>query len=149
MLYDLDKTIREMKNLGETLVPYSFPKVSNQDEDQISLLKTRDVVVDGYPVVVHYNQCRNGDRTQETFQCLGVKAPFLPFTLVIKLAVRFLGKSDLFFVNPVINNKRVYVFTIHRDRDGNMVQPTHKVVREITYDDVTIQVIDPAHVNFF
>ena len=59
MLYKqkkLEVQVEEMRSLGEQLIPYNFPRAPAEWEEDINLLKAREIIVDGYTVVVHYSK---------------------------------------------------------------------------------------------
>ena len=55
-MYNLDKTVSEMKNLGKILIPYSYPNKNAQDETFLTVLKQREIVIDGYDLIVYFNK---------------------------------------------------------------------------------------------
>lgn len=146
---DIDKTVREMKSLGNILADHSFPVVTADDEDQIAVLKNREVVVDGYVVVLHYGKSILDGVVLENFQCLGQRSPFLPFHLVARLGVKFLGDRHLGFVDVFSHNKKVYCWTRFSDPDGNPVPAQQPVLREIDFEGLKFSYLDPKGVTFF
>ena len=115
----LDVVIKQMKSLAETLIPYSFPKRSADTEEDISILKTREEIIDGYEVSMYYGMADYATHQMETFQVYGQETPFLPFYLVCKLARRFLGDENLAMVDVYVNNKKLYIWTLSKDLNGN------------------------------
>lgn len=148
-MMNLDKTVHEMKSLGGFLADFSFPSVSSKDEDDISILKTRDVVVDGYEVVLHYGKQKfeNGKST-ECLQVLARRAVFLPFYVVSKLVQRFLGRQHLYFIDIYVNNKKVYCWTLSRDASGKVISTDQEVVKELDFEGLKFSYLNPATVNF-
>jgi hypothetical protein len=144
----LDKTVQEMRSLGELLADYSYPSVSSEEEDDISPLKTREVVVDGYELILHYSKQRYEDsRTIECLQILSKHGAFLPFFLVSKLAKKFLGDRFLNFIDVYINGKKVYCWTLNRDRFGEKVQYEYDA-QEIEFEGLKFGYLNPSTVNF-
>ncbi len=77
--------INEMTNLGNFLVPYTYPIVSLNDEKDVKILKYRELVVDGYELSIIYSKADYGEHYMEVVQVEGLLAPFLPFNLVCKI----------------------------------------------------------------
>jgi hypothetical protein len=139
-----------MRNLGDLLAEFDFPQVQGGAEDDISPLKARDIVVDGYEVAIYYSKSiLSDDRAVECLQCLGQRSPFLPFHVVVKIAKEFLGDKYLGFVDVFINNKKVYCWIVHTDGNGKPVDNDHFVVREIEFEGTRIGYLDPEVVRFF
>lgn len=44
----LDEIIKEMKSLGNVLVPFNYPKTLITWEDDLAIFKAREVTIDGY-----------------------------------------------------------------------------------------------------
>ena len=63
----LETTAEQMRKLGEQLVPYN----TQQNEDDINILKTRETVVDGYEVCVYYTKSKFEDHCTEIVQIWG------------------------------------------------------------------------------
>jgi hypothetical protein len=148
-MQDLDKIIREMKTLGEFLVDFSFPKVKTEEEEQISILKSREINVDGFEVVIHYGKSVHDQKGLECFQCLGVRNPFLPFNIVVKLAKRFLGEKHLCFVDVFASNKKVYCWTLNTDMNGKPLPPEQEVIKKMDFEGFEFNMLNPAGVNFY
>ena len=52
----LDEIVRVMKGVGEVIVPFNFPKVPFNPEDELSIFKSRYATVDGYQIFMHYQK---------------------------------------------------------------------------------------------
>ena len=51
----IEKIIKEMKELSEILIPYTFPIVDFSAEQEILLLKQRNIIIDGNDILVCYS----------------------------------------------------------------------------------------------
>ena len=61
--------IDSMRALGERLIKYNFPKVMpSAMEDDLSVFKQREAILDGYPVVLHYQKADYDNHLMETLQ---------------------------------------------------------------------------------
>ena len=131
MLYHdpLSKTVGEMRTLARSLIPYSFPIKTHEDEADIAILKKRETTLDGYEIVVFFNNADYGDKTLETLQVFGAHFTFLPFYLVCKVARAFLGDEKLSLVEIMHSStgetdkscRKIYAWTLYYDVQGNKI----------------------------
>lgn len=120
MLYTVkpEVHVREMKGLAGVLQPFTPPK-HPADED-ISWLKQREVIVDGYPMIAHYSEADYGDVKMDILT-IGCKfAPFIPFNVVCKVAKMFLGESHLTLFEYTRGGRKIYSWMLI-SRDGKPV----------------------------
>ena len=102
--------VEEMKRLARVLQPYTPPR--HPKDDDISWLKTREIVIDGIPMVVHYSEADHGDMTP-TVLTIGCKnAPFIPFTVVCKVARMFLGTDNLTLFEYTKGGSKIYSWMV-------------------------------------
>lgn len=153
MLFDnktLDEHIAEMKNLGDVLMQYNFPRKPAHEESEINILKLRDVVVDGYDVTLHYNKSDHRDYYVCTLQVLSKNTPFLPFSLVCKIAKRFLGSSNVSLVQIFTEGRRVCCWTVVSDKNGKPIQGPHYEKGEgRVYEGFEYVQVNPEYINFY
>jgi hypothetical protein len=152
MLYKhkkLEDHVEHMRNLGDMLIPYNFPKAPAEWEDDINILKATEMVVDGYTIVVHYSKADYETHYLETLQILGKNAPFLPFVLICKLAKRFLGEHELSLIEVVRDNRKVYCWTLTVDRDGKPIpSPFDQETEPCQYEGFHYSYMKPDQVRF-
>lgn len=147
---NLDEHVMEMKNLGEVLISHSHPQVPIHDDQIINVLKMRDIYVDGYYLVTHYNKCDYNTHYLQTLQIFSKNTPFLPFNLVCKIAKRFLGEEFLSLVEVFANGKRVYCWTLISDRKGNpILNPECENGEGCNYRGFEYVQMNPKYVNFY
>src|SRR5690348_1768102 len=102
------EVVENIKKFGEFLIPYNFPIATTEDEDAINIIKTKEVVIDGYNLIIHYNKAKYKDHYLTTLQILGRWSPFLPFSLVCKIGKKFLGDQHLSLVEIFVENRKIY-----------------------------------------
>lgn len=121
---NIEDHIRQMKVLADRLTPHSFPQVSPVDEATLTVLKQRQIVVDGYDLIVYLNRCRHLDVDIEMLQIFGKYFTFLPFSLVCGVAGKFLGVTELSLMNITHGSgeqkRRIHVWSVFY-RDGKVV----------------------------
>lgn len=144
-----DVLIEEVKNLGEVLVPFNFPQNDPALEDDLNPLKVRKTIVDGYDVTIYYSKADHNEFLLETVQIYADNHPFLPFSLVIKIARRFLGSDRLSLIEFMRMDKKVYCWTVYRNREGDAIDPPHDDLKHFNYEGFEYTYLSPAHVNFY
>ena len=146
----LSKHIREMKRLAEQLVPYTFPQAPLDTEKDIKSLKQREITVDGYDIVVCYSKGDYGDNFLETLQIQAEHYPFLPFNVVCKLGIQFLGDDCLSLIEVVKTGRKLYVWTLGTDKvDGMCILPDEEASVPCSYQGLDFSSLNPDHVNFY
>jgi hypothetical protein len=146
----LERTISEMKSLGETLIPYNYPKDTAATDDEIFYLKLREIIVDGYFVTIFYQKADFDSHYMESFQVYGRNSPFLPFSLVCKLAKKFLGSQELSLVEVYKDNRKIYCWSVCTDKDGKVIPSPYEVeVEKCSYEGFNYLYMEPNQVNFF
>lgn len=123
---NLAQNVKEIKSFGNFLMPYNFPKTSLEDEDDIGFIKSREIVVDGYTVVVYYNKADWTEHYLEILQITGRYSPFLPFSLVCKIGKRFLGDKELAYVDFIKDGRKVYCWTCVLNLENCPIPNPHK-----------------------
>ena len=127
---DLDQIVDEMKSLGEMLMPYNWPHGHPALENDIAILKTRELEVDGYAIAVYFNRSNYGSYFVETLQIYGEKFCFLPFCLVAKLGKKFLGDHELYLTELIRHNRKIYLWTVSLDLEGKPIPPRFEIQAE-------------------
>lgn len=136
-----------MRSMGDLLVPCTYPKVDFKTEQDVLTLKQRNIVVDGYEVLVCYSKADYGDYLLESFQLQGVYSPFLPFTIVCKLGRAFLGPDHLSYIEFYKTHRKVYCWTL-KSRDGRPEPPDQKT-KPGSFEGFSYHVLQPGSVDLF
>lgn len=154
-----DKTIKEMRSLARMLQPESFPIKSAEQEDAISCLKQREVTLDGYEIIVYFNNCSYGEVSLETLQIFGKQFTYLPFSLICKCAYKFLGEKELALVEVMSFGKkgelvddmarRIYVWTVYYKEGQPIASPFAKEIKHCSYDGLEFSQIEKNELTFF
>jgi hypothetical protein len=145
-----DEHIREMKGFGHFLMPYNFPQVPAEEEEDVNFIKAREVVIDGYNLILHYSKADYGGHFLQTLQVLGKFTPFLPFCLVCKIGKRFLGDKHLSLVELFRDNRKIYCWTLVTNRAGKPIQGPYQNDEETcVYEGFEYRSVSPKQVNFY
>lgn len=146
----LDVLANHMRNLGEQLVPYNYPQADPKLEDDLSSLKSKYVMIDGYNIVIHYTKGDFKTHFLESLQIYGVNTPFLPFNLVVKLARKFLGSHDLSLVEILRENKKIYLWTVAVNRRGCPISsPPQDNCKDCVYEGFHYRYCDPSSIKLY
>jgi hypothetical protein len=138
----LEQHIIEMRQAAESLVQYSFPNVAPEHDQDVNPLKTRQLIIDGYDVLVTFCVADFKKYRLENIQIHGVYTPFLPFVLVCKIARQFLGSQHLSYEDFVKDNRKVYCWTI-RKKQGRII-PMNRRTESDSYEGLTYSILKPG-----
>lgn len=146
----LDEIVREMKSLGDVLVPFNFPKMPLSGwEDDLGIFKAREVVIDGYSIFLHYQKSDYDDYLIETLQIHNRKSPFLPFNLICKIGRRFLGSKNLSLIEIYKEHRKIYIWTVCSDRQGNSVPiPNQPLTESCEFEGLQYTYMQPKNIDF-
>lgn len=146
----LENEINNMKSLGRFFVPYNFPQSPPNEEEKVNILKFTEMTIDGYRVILHFNMHDYGNHFLETFQVLGRDIPFLPFSLTCKMAKRFLGLDYLSLIEVLKDNRKIYCWTVIKDKRGKaMFSPYKNKSEACIYEGLEYSYVPPDKVNFY
>jgi len=121
MLYTVkpEVMVREMKGLAGVLQPFTPPR--HPADSDISWLKQREMIIDGYPFIAHYSEADYGDVLMQVLT-IGCKfAPFVPFNIVCKAVKLFMGDRDNLTLFEYTGEGRKLYSWMLASRDGKPV----------------------------
>lgn len=149
MLYPkkLETLVAEMRSMATTLVPYSYPRVSIEVDQEVVPLKIRNLNIDGYEVSLHFNKTSqyNGPFSDESLQLQSVNSMFLPFNLVCKLGIAFLGREQLAYTEFSKPDRKIYCWMVlYKDEEKI---PPRKESTLTSYEDLHFHVLNSGSLN--
>lgn len=145
-----DEVVKETKSFGLFLMPYSTPKVSPEDDDDIKCLKGKEVIVDGYTVVIYYSKNDWPTHQMEVLQITAKYAPFLPFSLVCKIGKKFLGDKHLSYVDFLKEDRKTYCWTVASDKTNNPIPAPYKkesLSDDCVYEGLCYKCLNPSQTS--
>jgi hypothetical protein len=143
----IKKSVDSMKAMAKQLIPYTFPKVSFEEEQQILCLKQSVIRVDGYESIVCYSQADYEQHMLETLQIQSHSVPFIPFNIVCKIGLLFMGPKHLSYIDFFRHNKKVYCWAV-KSSEGKRLHPGKKS-RLINYEGFDFHLLHPGSVDLF
>jgi hypothetical protein len=145
-----EEKIENLRNLGNQLVDYNFPLSPMELEYDIACLKKTEVLVDGYNIVIHFNKAFYGSYYLETFQIFNKHAPFLPFSLVAKLAQKTLGSHHLSLVEFYQQDHKIYCWSVCVDERGRPIpSPIQDESKIKTFEGFEYKYMMPEQLNLY
>lgn len=145
----LSEIINVMKGVGEVLVPFNFPRTSYSPEDDLAIFKAREAVIDGYSLYIHYQKSDYDTYFIETLQIHNTKTPFIPFQVICKLGRRFLGSSNLSLIELFREHRKIYVWSLFTDKQGNPIPPINETLEKCEYEGFEYSYMQPSQADFF
>lgn len=146
----LNDIIRNVRALGEMLIPYNFPQSLSKMEDDLAIFKEREIIIDGYPIILHYQKADYEKYFLESLQIYGTNSPFLPFNLICKLGKRFLGSKYLSLVEIFKENRKIYIWSVCVNKDGKSIpSPEELVTEECEFEGFNYLYMQPSQIEFF
>jgi hypothetical protein len=122
-----ENLVCRLKSIGDMLIPYNFPLNDPQVEDDIHPLKIIETTVDGYRLIIYFSKADYDNYFLETAQIFGVNMPFVPFCLVVKIAQKFLGNENLSLVEIPRSNRKVYCWSVCKDKNGSAIEYPYNI----------------------
>lgn len=143
----LSQHVEEMGRIGDMLIPYTYPNVEFDEEYVVLPLKCKTITVDGYDLAINYSKSDYKKYMTVSLQIQSVYTPFLPFSLVCKIARAFLGSEHLSYIDFIKNNKKIYCWTV-RLKNGTPVAISNKSKPTI-YEGFAYSVLKHGSVNLY
>lgn len=143
----LSDKIQEMQDMATLLLPWTFPTVTFEEEQDVLVLKQRSMTIDGYDVTLCYSEADYEKYFLKSLQVQSSQAPFLPFNLVCKIGQEFLGNKNLSYIEFFRGNRKVYCWTV-KVRNGVKLPPGKKT-KLGTYEGFNFNILQPGSVDLF
>lgn len=142
--------VARMKSFGNFLVPYSYPQRSIEDDNDISVLKTQNAMVDGYNLTLFYSKANYNEHFLEVVQVSARYTAFLPFFLVCKIGKKFLGDKHLSYIDFYRDYRKIYCWNVFTNKEGEAISPIYdREVSENTYEDLNYKLLNYDDVKFY
>jgi hypothetical protein len=146
---NLETIIKRMKKLAKNFIYLTFPHSKGDDQDLV-LLKTSEVLIDGYTVIIFYSISDYKDHFVKTFQICPKNHSFLPFNLVCKMAKKFLGDKHVSLLEILSSNKKLYCWSVVTNTSDEPIEnPYSSNYERREFEKFDFSIMHPEEVNFF
>jgi hypothetical protein len=145
----LEDSIRQMKSMGDFLLPFTYPAAPKSDSGDLAFFKLNQLTVDGYELYLNFNKGDYGEYFIQSVEIINRNAPFLPFFLVCKLGKAFFGDKHLCYIDFWRDNRKHYCWTCAANVDGEVIDPPFKVeLDEAIYEGLEYNVFPKGGIDF-
>ena len=138
----LDDVGEEMEAVAKRLTNFTFPRIPPWEEIDTDCLKVRNLVIDGYDIIIHLSRADYQDCDVESLEICSPLSPFLPMYLVCKIGAKFLGSHNLKYAELFRNGRKIYVWTVALDERGRPIPLDETRTTQRNYEDFTFCCID-------
>lgn len=150
MSNNIQTLIDRMKKIGEMLSSKTFPNCELGEDEDLILLKSSELLIDGYTIVLYYSVSDYGDHKIKTLQIYSKNHYFLPFNLVCKIVKKFLGSKYISLLEIFSNNRKVYCWTMICDKKDNpIMNPYEGYYIKKEFEDFNYYLMEPDKINFY
>lgn len=136
------------KKIADRLIPNTFPRCKLGDDSEISMLKTTEILIDGYDCGIFHSISDFDNYKIKILQIWPIHHYFISFNVMAKIVSSFLGKKGLYFFEIWNNEKMLYCWTLVLDKNNSEVSNFYKLKqKQCTFQDLTYNVINPREIN--
>jgi hypothetical protein len=150
---NLTDVAANMRSLGKFLLPFTYPQtLTSLFDSDLDIFREREVYVDGYSIILYYQKSDYGQYLLETLQIYNKVGPFLPFCVVLKAAITFLGSENLSLVEIFKSNRKIYCWSLATDYQGASIEFPYYAESDgenCTFEGISYFYINPSYVNFY
>lgn len=147
---NIQKTIDRMKKLGESLSYKTFPNCKIGEDEDLILLKSAEILIDGYTVIVFYSVSDYAKYKIKTFQIYSKNHNFLPFNIVCKMAKKFLGEEYISLIELFTNNRKIYCWTMMCDKQNHpIMSPYNDYYIKKEFEDFNYFLLEADKIYFY
>lgn len=145
---NFNQKIEMIKKSANSLVWKTFPNCKMGDDSDLIVLKTTEVVVDGYACGVFFSVSDFEKYKIQVLQIWPSYNYFICFNVVSKIAKKFLGENGLSFFEIWNNDRMIYCWTLVLDEENNIINNFYKVnQKENFFDDFRYYSMEPGEIN--
>lgn len=128
--YSLDRKIEILKNSAEFLSYKTFPKCKIGEDLDISILKTTDLIFDGYTCGIYYSISGFEKYNINILQIWPKYHSFLPLDTIFGLGIKFLGYYGVYFFEIWNSDKVIYCLIRVLDEKKEVIKDFYKGSQE-------------------
>jgi hypothetical protein len=146
--YNFDQKVEIIKKSAKFLCSMTYPKCKIGDDSDLVILKTTEVVVDGYDSGIFFSISDFGDYKIKVLQIWPLYYYFIPFNVISKIAKKFLGDQGLSFFEIWSNDRMLYCWTLVLDKEDQVINDFYRVnQKENFFSDFRYYSMEPGEIN--
>jgi hypothetical protein len=147
-MYSLEEKIDILKKSSKRLSEKTFPNCRPGEDLDLVVLKTMDIVVDGYSCGIFYSKSNYESYNIDVLQIWPSYHSFIYFETICKIAKKFLGNKGLYFFNMWSQNKIIYCWTTVLDKDKKIIDNFYGTEsKEVVFNDFSYFLINSFEVD--
>jgi hypothetical protein len=145
---NLDKKVEMIKKSAKILSSKTYPNCKIGEDTDLIILKTTEVIVDGYNCGVFFSISDFNDYKIKVLQIWPSYHYFVCFNVVSKIAKKFLGDQGLSFFEIWNRDRMIYCWTLVLDDQDNIINNFYKVnQKENFFEDFKYYSMEPSEIN--
>jgi hypothetical protein len=145
--YSFKEKAQIVKKVSERLIPYSFPNCVVGADVDLAVLKSTEVLVDGYYCGVFYSISDFKTYKIKVLQIWPIHHYFIQVSVLVKIIKEFLGFGEFYFFQVWNNEKMFYCWVAVVDEKNCPVMNFYNTKKEIYFGDILCYPMQPKEIN--
>ena len=142
-------TIERMKKMAKNLTHLTFPKSPVGYDQDLVILKSSEIIVDGYELVMYFSISDYSNYKIKTLQIFPKNHYFLPFSVSCKLAKKFLGEKYISLLELFSGTKKIHCWSLVVDEEEVPIKNPYEINSEIKkFEDFNFYLMKADEINF-
>lgn len=144
-----EQIISRIKKIAFNLISLTFPKCNLGEDQDLVLLKSSEMLIDGYTLIVYFSIADYSIYKVKTLQIYPKNHYFLPFNISCKLAKKFLGSKNLSLLDMFSGNKKIHCWSVVENEKGEMIENPYELKSKIKkFENLKYYLMRSDEVNF-
>jgi len=142
-------TIERMKKMANNLASLTYPKCLVGYDQDLVLLKSSEIMFDGYNIIVYFSISDYTNYKIKTLQICPKNHSFLPFNVSCKLAKKFLGEKKVSLLELFHGTKKIHCWSLVVDQKENPIKSPYEINYELQkFEDFKFYLMKSDEINF-
>jgi hypothetical protein len=141
--------IERMKKMAKNLTDITFPNCQIGEDQDLILLKSSEILVDGYETIIYFSISDYSNYKIKTLQICPKNHYFLPFNLSCKLAKKFLGKRYVSLLELFSGAKKIHCWSLVVNKKEEPIENPYETNSELqTFENFNFYLMKSDEINF-
>lgn len=145
--YSFQEKIQIVKKISERLIPNTFPNCEVGSDVDLAILKSTEVLVNGYYCGVFYSISDFKTYKIKVLQIWPIHHYFLPVDVLVKIIKEFTKTTVFYFFQVWSNEKMFYCWVSVVDENDFTVMNFYNTKNEIYFGDILCYPMQPKEIN--